>query len=328
VNALVTGATGFIGAALVKQLLREGHRVSVLVRDEKKVDKSLKSKVEIYKADISDLPSLENVFLSTKRIDTIFHLAACLNYKARKEKLYLINTEGTSNLLNVASKHRIKKFVFASSIEASGPLLKRDIPADETHICKPINSYGRSKFEAEKQAIGIGNKSQIQLVILRLGNVYGPGSLSFISPLISAILNEDKRYLYLNREQYRWHPVYVEDAVDGIVKSTSTKRANEIYILSGAENVTVKVLFKLISEELKIDIRTLELNEVEKLYLYFQKKVNTFRIHFASAIEERTHWAYSIDKAKNEFGYAPKTNLRTGIAYTLHWANQEGLLKA
>ena len=326
-NVLVTGGTGFIGSALVRQLLKEGNRVGILVRDETKLDASLRKNVEMYKADISNLASLELFYASIKdNIDIMFHLAACIDYKATKEKLFQTNVGGTLNLLNLIVKHRIKKFVFVSSIEAIGPIKKEDIPADETYSCQPINFYGESKLEAEKQVIRFGDKREIGTVILRLGNVYGPGSLSFISSISNAILSRNKEWLYSNRNRYLWHPGYIEDVIDGIMKATATKKSNDIYILAGAEHVTVGVLSQLISQELGIDIRTLELNKVKKLYLNLRRKVRKFRYCFKNGNKKRTYWVYSIEKAKKELGYSPKVSLRNGIAKTIEWAKKEGLL--
>lgn len=317
-NVLVTGGTGFVGRELVRRLLREGNNVGVLARDEKKLALSLREKVKMYKADISDLAALEDSFSLLGSIDVIFHLAACIDYNASREKMFRINAEGTLNLLNLAVRYGIKKFVFASSIEAIGPIEERDIPADETQVCQPVNSYGESKLEAEKQVLRFGGEGKIDVVVLRLGNVYGPGSLSFISPVSSAILGKNKKWLYCNQDRFGWHPVYIDDVIDGVIKAAAKKGINDVYILTGAERVTLRVLSQLISQEMGINIRTLELSGFEKLYLGLRKRVIKFRRHLLSDdSEKRIHWAYSIEKAKKNFGYSPKVSLKEGIAKTL-----------
>lgn len=326
-RVLVTGGTGFIGSTLVKRLLKQGTTVGVLARDERKVDASFREKVEIYKADISDLTSLELSFSSGKSMDVLFHLAACIDYEAGREKLFRTNVTGTRNLLNLATKLGIKKFVFASSIEAIGPAKKEDVPADETHACQPVNLYGESKLWAERQVTRFRSQGKLGAVILRLGNVYGPGNLSFILPIASAILTKDKRYLYFNQNRYMWHPVYIEDAIDGIMKSAVRNGTSDVYILTGAEYVTVGFLSQLIAQKLNIDVRTLELNGLEKLYLNLQRKVNKFYHRFVGADEERIHWVYSIEKVKKDLGYSPKVSLKEGISKTMKWAEREGLLK-
>lgn len=324
---LVTGGTGFIGSALVKRLLKQEAMVGVLARDERKLDASLRKKVEIYKADISDLTSLELSLSSGKNMDVLFHLAACTDYEAGGEKLFRTNVTGTLNLLNLAIKQGIKKFVFASSIEAIGPVKKEDIPANETHACQPVNLYGESKLWAEREVAKFRSQGKLDTVILRLGNVYGPGSLSFISRIVSAISSKDNRYLYVNRNRYSWHPVYIEDAIDGIMKAAGRKGTSDVYILTGAEYVTVGFLSHLIAQKLNIDVRTLELNELEKLYLRLQRKVNNFYHLLVRADEKRIHWIYSIEKAKKNLGYRPKVRLKEGITKTLEWAERQGLLK-
>jgi len=326
-NVLVTGGTGFIGSALVRLLVKGGNSVGILARDETKLDASLREKVEMYKADISDLASLELSFTSIeKSIDIIFHLAACIDYEAGKEELFRVNVTGALNLLDLAVKRKVKKIVFISSIEAIGLIKKEDIPVDETYPCQPINFYGESKLEAEKQVKRFGNEGKIDVVTLRLGNVYGPGSLSFILPIATAILNKGRRYLYIMRDRYTWHPVYIDDVIDGIIKAATRKVTGDIYILAGAEYATVDFLSKLIAQELSIDIRTLKLKGIEKLYLSLRRKVGNFRHRCGDGSEERMPRVFSIEKARKELGYSPKVSLKEGIAKTLRWAKKEGLL--
>ena len=326
-RVLVTGGTGFIGSALVKRLLKQGTTVGVLVRDERKLGTSLRKKVETYRADISDLTSLELLFSSGKSMDILFHLAARTDYEAGEQELFRTNVTGTLNLLNLAMKKGIKKFVFASSIEAIGPVRKEDVPADESHVCQPVNSYGESKLWAEREVTRFRSQGKLDTVILRLGNVYGPGSLSFVSPIASAILSKDKRYLYFNRNQYTWHPLYIKDAIDGIMKAAVRKRTNDVYILTGAEGVTVGSLSQLIAQELNIDIKTLRLDRLEKLYLSLEKKISKLYHGSVDADKKRIHWVYSIEKARKDLGYCPKVRLREGIVKTLEWAERQGLLK-
>ncbi len=295
-------------------------------RGEKILDISPEEEVKIYRADISDLASLERSFPLAGNMNIIFHLAACTDYNASKEKLFRTNVKGTLNLLNLAVKRGIKKFVYISSIEAMGPITKEQIPAEESYVCQPVNAYGESKLEAEKQVTRVGSEGKVETVILRLGNVYGPKSLSFISPISSAILSKNKRWLYFNRDRYLWHPVYIEDVIDGIMKAAEIKGINNTYILTDAEYITVEGLSQLIARALDIDARTLRLNKIEKLCLSLRRQADNFYHCRGDSVKERPHWIFSIEKAIREFGYSPKVNLREGIAKTIEWAKKEGLL--
>lgn len=335
-NTLVTGGTGFIGNALVGRLLKNGNKVIILTRNEKKVSNFLKNKVEILEGDICNLLSLERIELSSRNIDIIFHLAASLNYFGDKKRLFWTNVEGTVNLLNFAERSGIKKFIFISSIEAMGTVGKVDIPADETLPCKPVSTYGESKLEGEERVAKFAKEKNLNTVTLRLGNVYGPGSPAFIIPIANAILRKNRllRFLPVYKDRYL-HPVYIEDVVDGIVKAVQKANLSEIYILAGEEYVTIETLFKLIAQSLNVDIdlQIKKRNIKEELYLNLRKKIQKFHkradllTYFIAGEGEKIHRAYSINKAKKELEYFPKVNLKEGIAETLQWAKSEGLLK-
>jgi len=334
-NTLITGGSGFIGNALVSQLLKNGNKVTILTRNERKVNAHLKEKVKVAEGDICNSEALEGLDFEGKNIDVIFHLAASLNYFGDKRKLFQVNIEGTKNLLRWAKKNRVKKFIFASSIEAMGTIKEEDIPADETFVCRPVSTYGESKLEAEKRVRRFADERNLNTPILRLGNVYGPGSPAFIMPIANAILRKNGllKFLPVYKDRYL-HPVYIEDVVDGIVKAAGQKDTDGTYILAGEKYVTIKTLFKLIAQSLNvnIDLQTKKKNLKDMLYLNLRKKVHRFRkradlvTYFMAGEGERIHRAYSIKKAKKELDYFPKVNLREGIAKTLRWAKDKGLL--
>lgn len=331
-NTLITGGTGFIGRALIDKLLKDEHRVTILTRDERKVDSPLNKKVEVLEADIGHLASLEKLDPRLKGIDVIFHLAASLDYFGDRKKLFRVNVEGTVNLLNWAERNGIKRFIYISSIEAMGLIKKDEIPADETYSCNPISPYGGSKLEAEKQVKSLSKEKNLSSVILRLGNVYGPGSPAFILPIARAIIERGDllKYLPVYGDRYV-HPVYIEDVIEGIMKA-SQPNIDELYILAGNNYVTIHELFGLVSEILGVTIKDVQKSNFDRAYINLRKAVHRFQkkadliTYFMAGKGREVHRAYSIEKAKKEIGYLPKVNLKEGISKTLEWARSEGLI--
>ena len=263
-NIFLTGGTGFIGQALVNRLLKDENKVMILSRDKRKINSSLNEKVDFLETDICNSASLEKLGPRLQGIDVIFHLAASLDYFGDKKKLFRVNVEGTVNLLNLAVKNGIKKFIYISSIEAMGMIEKNNIPADENLICKPVSPYGESKLEAERQVKNLSKEKNLSSVILRLGNVYGPGSPAFILPIAKAIIEKGNllKYLPIYGDRYI-HPVYIDDVIEGVIKA-SQPNINGLYILTDNNYVTIRKLFELVSEILGVTIKDVQKSKFKK----------------------------------------------------------------
>lgn len=261
-------------------------------------------------------------------------MAASLDYFGDKEKLFRVNVEGTVNLLNLAKRNGIKKFIHISTIEAMGTIREDDIPANESYICKPVSTYGESKLEAEKKVMKFGEEKIFDITILRLGNVYGPGSPAFIVPIANAILSRNNLLKFLSVYKDRHlHPVYIDDVVDGILKAAQKNNVDTAYILAGNEYITIEKLFKLVAQELNIDLDLqTKKNIKDVLYLNLRKRLHKIckradlLTYFVAGEGDKIHRAYSIEKAKKELGYSPKVSLNEGIKKTIEWAKEKGLL--
>lgn len=335
-NALVTGATGFIGTALVDRLLRNNDRVIILTRDIGKVNSLVKDKVKILEADLTDVRSLKNLTAKLQDINVVFHLAASSDYYAEKKALFPINVETSISLLKLARDLGIRRFIFTSSIEAMGTIEKDDVPADETYFCRPVSSYGESKLEAERQIMRFAEKNNTNTIILRLGNVYGPGNPSFILPIAEAVLKRNKLFKFLSvNKDYYLHLGYIDDIVEGLIQAATKNDVKGIYILSGEKYITIETLFELISAALDIDIKLQNKKRslTDVLYLNLRKEFSRFLkkadllTYFTAGTGQKVHRAFSIEKAKRELAYYPKVNLQEGIKRTIEWARKEGLLR-
>lgn len=332
-NILITGATGFIGKTLTNKLLSDkSNRIMILTRNAAKVEKSIIEKVEVLQAEITDFPTLEKILFRLKNVDMVYHLAASLEFFGDKKKLFNVNVTGTINLLNLL-KGNIKKFVYISSIEAIGPIQEKDIPANETYLCRPVSNYGESKLEAEKQIKIFSKINNLDFVILRLGNVYGPGSTFFILQISNAILTQGTLLKFLDVYKNRYlQPVYIDDVVAGIILASQKYHPGETYILAGEEYVSIGKLFELVANELNADIQYEKKEIKDMIYLQLRKKILAFLkkadllTYFISGDSKRIHRAYSIEKAKKELGYCPNTSLKEGISKTIQWLKTEGFL--
>jgi UDP-glucose 4-epimerase len=180
-RCLVTGATGFVGRALVARLRASGHFVRGVARRPASTAAS-----ELVVADLADLPADTTV---GHGIDVVFHLAARthdMSEVAGVEAEYQrTNVDGTRRLLDAIAGHSVRRFVFVSSVKAIDE--GNSTAADERTPERPLTPYGRSKLAAERvvqQAVAGG---AFEAVCLRFPLVYGPGQRGNLQRMIATM---------------------------------------------------------------------------------------------------------------------------------------------
>jgi len=172
----LTGATGFIGQHLLKELPKRGYRIRVLLRRPSEVPEGATSAV------IGDIAQPYNMAAALRDVDMVIHSAGLAHaMSGRPEDDYrAINTQATIKLAQAAERAGVKRFVFLSSIRAqSGPVAEGILTEDQPPA--PTDAYGRSKLEAEQGLGGLG----LDWAALRPVLVYGPG----VKGNMAALLN-------------------------------------------------------------------------------------------------------------------------------------------
>jgi nucleoside-diphosphate-sugar epimerase len=172
----LTGATGFIGRHLLRELPQRGYRIRVLLRRPAEVPAGASSAV------IGDIASPRNMNAALRDVDAVVHSAALAHaMSGQPEDDYrTINTEATIGLARAAERAGVKRFVFLSSIRAqSGPTADRVLTEEDPPA--PTDAYGRSKLAAEQGLAELG----IDWVALRPVLVYGPGVKGNMAALIN-----------------------------------------------------------------------------------------------------------------------------------------------
>ncbi|TFH75466.1 NAD-dependent epimerase/dehydratase family protein [Gammaproteobacteria bacterium LSUCC0112] len=210
---LVSGASGFVGQALLRQLQQSSVPVKVLSRP------------------AHDLLLPASLSTVCDGIDTVFHLAACAHVNhAQTRHLYAVNVAGTQHLLSAAIKAGVRHFVYVSSILAD--------PAFD----RPRTAYGDSKWQAEQLLINAHERGDIAVSIVRPVNVYGPGMKGNLMTLMRLI----RKGLLppLPRFDHAFSLIGVEDlcaALICVAQQTPSSKA-PVYVLSDGESYHIKTL--------------------------------------------------------------------------------------
>ncbi len=172
---LVTGGAGFIASYMVEKLVNEGFEVRVLDNlsygSINNLDRVL-GRIEFFKGDVRNL----NIVRKTvKDADIIIHLAALISVEKSFEKPWEteeVNVLGTINLLKTSVENDVNRFIYVSSAAVYGKPIY--LPIDEDHPTNPISPYGVSKLTAEHYINVFNGEYDLNTIILRLFNVYGP----------------------------------------------------------------------------------------------------------------------------------------------------------
>lgn len=210
-NALVTGATGFIGPVLVRDLLAHGSSVRALVLPGEKTDALEKQGVRIIRGDLTDPESLRGV---CEGIETVFHLAGRVTDWGTKRQFYTAICDATENLLQEAAG-RASRFVYVSSIAAMGmgrhlKGVKESDPPRKSGVF-----YNDAKVDAEAWVRAFHREGKMKCTIVRPANVVGPGSV-WVRDIADRMVSAAGVPL-IDGGRYSAAFVYVDNLVDGMI---------------------------------------------------------------------------------------------------------------
>lgn len=245
---LVTGATGRLGRYVIDSLLEKGHSIkALLISPEDTAHLADHKHLEIVCGDITDSETLIGV---AEEADAVIHLAAVIDYTAPESTLYKVNTEGTRNLLKECSESSVKKFIYISSTAVYGKDLPKEL-IKEDHPLKPNNAYGKSKMLAEEEVLKY--KSKMNVVILRLSMLYGPGFDKGYFFILKSIEKGDIKII--GNGKNRVPLLHVRDAVKAIGLSLENEtKSGSIYNVSAVEPITQEELLEMAAEELGVQL--------------------------------------------------------------------------
>jgi dihydroflavonol-4-reductase len=242
-KALVTGATGFVGAAVARALLREHWQVRVLARRGSDRRNLQGLDAEVFEGDLNDFDSLQR---AAHGCDGLFHVAADYRLGARDpEELYRTNVEGTRNVLNAAQRSGVRRIVYTGSVATIG------IPADGTpgteqsanSLENMIGHYKRSKYLAE-EVVREAAQGGLSVVIVSPSTPVGPGDVK-PTPTGQLVLDAaaGRMPAYVDTGL---NIVHVDDVAAGHLRAYERGNAGERYILGG-EDMSLREILEVIA---------------------------------------------------------------------------------
>ena len=307
-DILVSGGTGFIGGRLVKELVKNGHNVTCLVRKTSNTKSLEKLNVRLVVSDITDPEALDKVF---ERIDpdVVYHCAACV-IERNEDTFEKPNINGTENICRTSLKNGVDRFIYLSSVSViSG---NPESPLTEELPYKASNAYGVSKIEAEKIVVDYRNKG-LKSAIIRPCMVIGENEPHAMDKLLRWVKLRRVLVLEIPEIDSSLHLVYVGNVVQLLMLALEKEEALKgTFMVADKEPVTVRKFMEILYDEYNGSRPPVVPRALMKILMIVppvRKKIKRF-------FKERV---YDISRATDILGYDPKISTEEGLRKTVKY---------
>ena len=333
---LVTGAAGFLGSNICRQLIARGERVRALIMNGDPAEKYVPKGVEIVHGDLLDEASLE-VFFDAGDVDDVYviHCASIVWVKNEvNPKVHAVNVDGTANILAQCVKNRVTKLIYISSTGAIPELphgekikeVDRFLPTDDL-----VDYYSKTKAEATQLVLdALKEHPDLDASIVHPSGICGPYDYAFGS--VTSMVRDFLQGKMKMGIEGTFNSVDVRDLAEGVIAGCERGRRGECYIMSN-EVVTMRDMFRLMNESVGLSHRyyvlSREFAHVGVWFLGLASKftgkdplLSEFNIYMLNRNNE-----YDCSKAERELGFHCRP-FSESIRDTVAWLREEEFLSA
>jgi dihydroflavonol-4-reductase len=326
-TTLVTGASGFLGSHVARQLVARGDSVRVLMRASSTNRAVGDLSLEYVTGDLRDAASLDRALAGVK---TVFHVAADYRLWAKKSRdIYDSNVGGTKNLLEAAKRAGVEKFIYTSTV-ATIAVDRSELPTEATdaRLEEMVGHYKRSKWMAEREALNAA-KEGLPLVVAMPTTPVGPGDWK-PTPTGKIVLD------FLNGKM----PGYVETGLNfvgaeecaaGHLLVAEKGRVGERYLL-GAENLTLKQMLDTLAKITGLPAPTLKIPHglalgVAYMNTAFSRLIGREPQIPIEGVKIAQHMMFvDCKRAQGELGFKPGS-VAAALERAVRWYEANGYVK-
>ena len=323
---LVTGASGFLGRAVLTELKKKGARIRALVLENDPLAAELPEGVSVVRGDVCDDASLEHFFFGADSGTCVIHCAGIVSVASNPgNRIYRVNVGGTNNILRHCEKAGVGKLVYVSSVHAI-PEKPKGTEITEDAVFSPDmvrGDYARSKAIATSLVFEAARRGLNTSVVFPSG-IIGPGDVgkgSITNMLLSFLAG---KLPVAVKGGYDF--VDVRDVAAGIVSCTERGQPGHGYILSG-EYATIRDILNAAKETLgqKRAVSFLPISLAKLIAPFYEKrslrkKQTLYFTPYAIAVLD-SNGRFSREAAAAAFGYTPRS-LKSSIRDTVLWLNK------
>ncbi len=318
-RVLVTGGAGFLGSAIIRLLLDQGHTPRNFSRGD--YPKLHEAAIETYRGDITDLNSLR---LAASDCDAVIHTAAKAGVWGAREDYFQTNVQGTHNVITVCREFKIRRLIHTSSpsVVFTG---HDEIGIDEStpYAQHFLAEYPHSKALAE-QAVLAANDSELSTIALRPHLIWGPGDPHLVPRVLSRA--RSNKLALLGDGSNQVDSTYVDNAAHAHILaleklSPAAPCAGQAYFISNGEPVSMKQLLNNILSAAQMPPVTRHIHPqlayalgamLECVYRCLGVKNEPVMSRFVARQLSTHHW-FNLDKARQDLGYKPLIQLEEGF---------------
>jgi nucleoside-diphosphate-sugar epimerase len=328
-RAFVTGATGFTGGYLVRDLLARGYEVAALVRDPLRGSWMHREGVQLCEGDVRDYDAVRE---ASRGADVAFHVAAAYREGGLGQRHYFeVNVVGSANVLNSCFENGVSRLVHCSTVGVHGETLR--VPADEEAPVRPGDDYQRSKAQAEevvwdgwRRACREGGP---EVVVVRPTGIYGPGD----TRLLKFFRMVTRRKPIPGNGNVLYHLTHVTDVVSGMILcATSSDSAGEAFIIAGPSWCRLRDWAAEIARHAGCNAPRFGLPIAPIAFAASVCEGLCHPLGVRPPLHRRSldfftkNRAFSWRKAARVLGYQPRVGMGEGIPQTVAWYRERGLL--
>ncbi|MCJ7820008.1 MAG: NAD-dependent epimerase/dehydratase family protein [Bacteroidales bacterium] len=316
---LVTGGGGFIGLALVRRLVEEGHDVRSFSRKEYPEHKQLG-----VKSICGDLADFEDTVEACRGMEVVFHVAGKVSVWGSYSEFYRSNVLGTQNMIRSSLQQGVRTFIFTSSASVifGGDHLEG---VDESHPYpeSPLSNYASTKAQAEQVVLN-ANSEQLRTISLRPHIVWGPGDTQLTPKIIERARSGKLRRP--GKKDYLIDITYIDNFIDAqLLALKKMGESREVcgraffitngepiktweFITATIESAGIQVVHKSLPRSVALFAAWL----MELFYRISGKNEEPMITRFIVKELSTHHW-FNISAAKNELGYSCRVHFREGM---------------
>lgn len=322
-RALVTGAGGFVGRALVRCLAEDGIAVRALVRHGLTAPADVPPGVELVRGDVADPASLP---AAVAGCELVFHCAWGGDTLAEARR---VNVDGTRHVLEAAAAAGVRRVVHLSSMAVHGPRPPRLLREDAPLVGEGGDAYARSKCEGERLAFERGAALGVEVVALRPSLIYGPGAPLWVVDYCERVRRGAVRLIDGGRGLANL--VYLDDVVAALRAAARAPVAGQAFLVSGAAPITWREYLGYFAAMSGAPLppslpawRARLALQWSRVYATLAERPRRLRDMDLTLMTQ--HTAVRIDKARRLLDWRPRIEIADGMARCERWLRAQGHL--